>query len=75
MEVGAIYTLKVFGLQCPRAAYLNGNALYVTESIFLGISANSSSSSYIEYSELFLTDTVIDPEADPNYGTITVLGV
>lgn len=47
IEVGSSYTLKVFGLQCPRAAYLNGNAAYVTESIFLGISTSSSAESYV----------------------------
>jgi len=47
--------LTVFGLQCPRAAYLNGNAAYVTQSIFFGVSQNSSSPLYIDYSDLFLT--------------------
>ena len=75
VEVGQTYTLRVLGIPCPRAAYLNGNADYVTESIFIGISENSSSPSYIEYSELSITDTVINPESEPGYGAITVTGI
>lgn len=30
VEVGAVYTIKVYGVPCPRALYLNGNAAYVT---------------------------------------------
>jgi hypothetical protein len=43
VEIGETYTIKVMGIVCPRAAYLNGNADYVTESIFMGISTNSTS--------------------------------
>lgn len=50
VEVGDSYKIKVYGLQCPRATYLNGNAAFVTESIFLGISQNSTSPSFVEYS-------------------------
>jgi len=31
------YTITVFGITCPRAAYLNGNSMFATESIFLGM--------------------------------------
>jgi hypothetical protein len=55
IEVGQSYVLTVYGLQCPRASYLNGNAAYVTQSIFFGVSQNSSSPLYVDYSDLFLT--------------------
>lgn len=73
--MGSTYTLKILGIPCPRAAYLNGNADYVTESIFIGISTNSTSESYVEYSEVFVTDTIINPESAGGYGAITVTGV
>lgn len=33
ITVGDKYTISVYGIPCPRAAYL-GNALFITESIF-----------------------------------------
>lgn len=49
-RTGQTYLLKVFGMPCPRTVYLNGNAPYVSESIFVGISENSEAASYSEYS-------------------------
>ena len=67
--------MSVYGIPCPRAEYLNGNAEYVTESIFLGISENSSSESYVEYSELFLVETIINPETEAGFGAVVVTGI
>lgn len=46
---GTLYTISIFGVPCPRKTYLNGNASYVNEYIFLGVASNSSSSYYVEY--------------------------
>jgi hypothetical protein len=37
-DIGETYTISVYGIPCPRKTYINGNALYVTDSIFLAIS-------------------------------------
>ena len=71
IDVGEWYVLSVFGITCPRSTYLNGNPTYVTESIFFGIGANESSESYVEYSELFMTETIKNPQVPSGYGTIT----
>jgi hypothetical protein len=41
-----MYLLKVFGIPCPRAGYLNNNGLFANENIFIGVAENSTSSSY-----------------------------
>jgi hypothetical protein len=37
MGASSTYTLSVYGLPCPRAAYLNGNTMFATEFVFLGV--------------------------------------
>ena len=40
--IGATYSISIFGIVCPRASYLNGNAQFVTENIFFGMVSSSS---------------------------------
>ena len=79
IDVGEWYILSVYGITCPRSIYLNGNATYVTESIFFGIAVNETAESYVEYSELFMTEPIKNPQpplnTPPTYGTITALQV
>ena len=39
------------------------------------MSTNSTATSYVEYSEVFVTDTIINPENAVGYGAITVKGI
>jgi hypothetical protein len=66
------YTISVFGIPCPRATYLNGNSMFATESIFLGMYESSSSTVYADYSNLYLSNTVIDPQNHVGYGWVVL---
>ena len=77
VSVGAAitYTISVYGIPCPRATYLNGNAMFATESIFFGMYESVSSTSYTDYSNLFLANTVIDPQTEAGYGSIILKSI
>ena len=74
IAVGATYTITVYGIPCPRAAYLNGNNLFITENIFFGMATTSTATSYSDYSQLFVSNTIIDPQTQAGYGQIILTG-
>jgi hypothetical protein len=61
IDIGNWYVITVHGIPCPRKTYINGNPIYSTENIFLGMAVNSTAPSYVEYSDLYLTESVINP--------------
>lgn len=75
ITVGDKYTISVFGIPCPRAAYLNGNALFITESIFFGVSSSITAPSYSDYSQLFVSNAIINPQTIGGYGSIILQSV
>jgi hypothetical protein len=75
VSVGSTYTLSVFGIPCPRAAYLNGNALFITENIFLAMSTSAAATSYSDYSQLFVSSAIINPMTAVGYGSIVLTSV
>ena len=72
ISIGYTYTISVYGIPCPRAAYLNGNSLFITENIFLAMSSSSSATAYSDYSELFISSTIVNPMTAGNYGSIVL---
>lgn len=69
---GTLYTISVFGLPCPRKRYLNTNASYSNEYVFVGVVANSSSTSYLEYTEIYPDQLIYSPSSQAGYGYIKV---
>ncbi len=72
VSVGSTYTISVYGIPCPRATYMNGNSLFITESIFLAMLTSSSATSYSDYSQLFISTLIINPQTSSGYGTIVL---
>jgi hypothetical protein len=74
ITVGDKYTISVYGIPCPRAAYL-GNALFITESIFFGVATSSIATSYADYSQLFVSNAIVNPQIEVGYGSIILQSV
>lgn len=75
IEVGETYSITLYGVPCPRATYLNGNNMFVTENIFFAMATSATATSYSDYSELFVSNTIISPLTAVGYGAITLQGV
>jgi hypothetical protein len=43
---GVLYNISIYGVPCPRRPYLNNNATFANEYIFVGIAANTLASAY-----------------------------
>lgn len=72
---GVQYTLSIYGIPCPRKRYLNNNATYANEYVFIGVAKNSTESQYIEYTEVYPNQAVINPSTASGYGLIRVVSV
>jgi hypothetical protein len=72
LAVGASYSINVYGIPCPRAAYLNGNSLFITEDIFFAMLASSAATAYSDYSQLFVSNQIINPQTTAGYGLIVL---
>lgn len=66
------YTIGVYGIPCPRAAYLNGNTMFATESIFFAMTSSASATAYTDYSSLFVSNAIINPQTEVGYGSLIV---
>lgn len=64
------YTINIYGIPCPRATYLNGNNMFVTQSIFFAMATSTAATSYSDYSLLFLSSTIVNPRTAVGYGSI-----
>ena len=49
--------------------------MFATESIFFGMYESVNSTSYTDYSNLFLANTVIDPQTEAGYGSIILKSI
>ncbi len=75
ISVGYTYTISVYGIPCPRATYLNGNSLFITENIFLAMSTSATATAYSDYSQLFVSSPIINPMTAVNYGSVVLRSV
>jgi hypothetical protein len=66
------YTINIYGITCPRAAYLNGNTMFSTEELFFAVAESSSSTSFADYSSLFISNPVLNPMTQSSYGSIII---
>jgi hypothetical protein len=64
------YTINIYGIPCPRATYLNGNNMFITQSIFFGMATSVNATSYADYSQLFVSSAIINPQLTAGYGSI-----
>lgn len=75
ISTGSTYTISVYGIPCPRASYLNGNSLFITENIFFAMSTSASATAYSDYSQLFVSNAVINPQTIGTYGSVILQSV
>ena len=75
VNVGETYTISIYGIPCPRATYLNGNSKFITESIFFAMLTSKFATSYSDYSRLFITNTIINPQTKVGFGTVVINSV
>lgn len=75
VSVGSTYSISVYGIPCPRASYLNGNSLFITENIFFAMSTSASATAFADYSQLFVSNAIIDPRTQAGYGSIVLQSV
>lgn len=69
------YTINIYGIPCPRATYLNGNNMFITQSIFFGMATSADAASYADYSQLFVSSAIINPQSNSSYGSIVLKDV
>lgn len=71
-----LYTLSIFGVPCPRKRYLNNNATYANEYVFVGVAANSSSTEFEEYTEIYPNQNIMSASTTAGtYGLVRVRDV
>jgi hypothetical protein len=75
VSVGSTYTISIYGIPCPRATYLNGNSLFITENIFFAMSTSTSATAYSDYSQLFISNPIINPMTAGGYGSVVLQSV
>lgn len=75
VTVGSTYSITIYGIPCPRAAYLNGNSLFITENIFFAMSTSSAATAYADYSQLFVSSAIINPMTAVGYGSVVLQSV
>lgn len=46
--------------------------MFATEGIFFAMASSSSASSYADYSSLFLSNSIIDPQTQSGYGSLVL---
>lgn len=69
------YTINIYGIPCPRAAYTNGNTMFATEAIFFAMAESASATSYSDYSSLYVSNTIIDPQTALGYGSLILRSI